>query len=107
MYPVYPFVCKDFRSRGSIVRGMAPASASPQPHSGRSDSGGPGEQGPDAARSKALAATESDTTPREASNPRRLAHEQAESYGPLGVEQQIKQDGRALILYARLESQDQ
>jgi hypothetical protein len=91
---------------GVYRQGMAPASASPQPPSGRSDPGDPGEQESDAARSKALAAPESDTTPREAPNPHKLAHEQAENYGPLSVERQIKQDGRALILYARLKSPD-
>ena len=55
---------------------MAPESAGPQPPSGRSDTTGGREPGP-------------------------------EAYGPLTMERQIKQDGRALILYARLESPDQ
>jgi hypothetical protein len=62
---------------GGYRQGMAPASASPQPPSGRPDTGDRGKP-------------ESDAT-----------------YGPLSLERQIKQDGRALILYARRESSDQ
>jgi len=92
---------------GLYRQGMASASASPQPPFGRSDTGERGEPASDATRREALAAPESDTAPREGPDPRELAHEQAENYGPLSVERQTKQDGRALILYARLESPEQ
>ena len=95
------------RVEGLYRQGMAPASASPQPPSGRPDPGGQREPGPDATRGAAPAASESDAPLREGPDPRELAHRQDESYGPLSVERQIKQDGRALILYACLEHPDQ
>jgi hypothetical protein len=69
---------------------MAPASASPQPPSGRPDETGYVGQ---------KAATRRDGQDQEAQG-------QYTDYGPLSVERHLKQDGRALILYARLESQD-
>lgn len=72
---------------------MAPASASPQPPSNRPDEVGYGCPEPEATRRG-----EQD---RDGQAQGRYA-----DYGPLSVERHLKQDGRALILYARLESQD-
>ena len=55
---------------------------------------------------EALAAAESDTTRGEGRDPPELAEERCEGYGPLSVERRLKQDGRALLLYTRRESQD-
>jgi hypothetical protein len=79
---------------------MAPPSASPQPHSGRADEAAHGELEPQAARrgkqDGAGPAQEQRHTQGEGH-----AQGQCEAYGPLSVERQVKQDGRALILYAR------
>ncbi|HTA98245.1 MAG TPA: hypothetical protein VK730_11460 [Solirubrobacteraceae bacterium] len=72
---------------------MAPASASPQPPSGRSDEARHGRQEPEGAR-------------RGEQDQGRNAQERCTVYGPLSVERHLEQDGRALILYARRESQE-
>ncbi len=82
---------------------MVPASATPQPPSDRPDPGDLGEPGSDAT----LAASEVGAAPRKGSESGEPVQSQGESYGPLSVERQIKPDGRALILYARLEPQTQ
>ncbi len=84
---------------------MASASASPQPPSDRPDTAGREEPGSDATRREALEASESDATRREGNDPYERAKEGHAAYGPLSIERHVKQDGRALILYARVEDQ--
>lgn len=72
---------------------MAPASASPQPPSGRHKEAAHGGQETQAPR-------------RGEQDREEHAQEPHEAYGPLSVERHLKQDGRVLILYARQESQD-
>lgn len=79
---------------GVYRQGMAPASASPQPPSNRPERVGHAGQ-------------ESGTAHRGKSDQEGHAGGRCEAYGPLSVERQIKRDGRALILYARLENPGQ
>jgi hypothetical protein len=72
---------------------MAPASASPQPPSGRPDEAAHGGQEPEATR-------------RGEHDQPGHAQRRYEVYGPLSIERHLKQDGRSLILYTRRESQD-
>jgi hypothetical protein len=76
---------------GVYRQGMAPASASPQPPSDRPERVG-------------LGGRESRAAHRGKPDQGGHAEERYEAYGPLNVERQVKRDGRALILYARLES---
>lgn len=71
---------------------MAPASASPQPPFSRPDGAAHAEQ------------------PEECQRGEPGRHERAdedERYGPLDIERLLKEDGRALIFYARRERQDE
>jgi len=78
---------------GVYRQSMAPASASPQPPSNRPERVGQGGQ-----ESRTAHRGEPDQG---------HAEGRYEAYGPLSVERQIKRDGRALVLYARLESPGQ
>jgi hypothetical protein len=49
----------------------------------------------------------SDIARREGRGQHEQAEEQPELYGPLGIERHVKQDGRALTLYARREHDDE
>jgi hypothetical protein len=71
---------------------MDPASPSPQPPLNRPEGAGRGWQQPGTCHH---AGQDQD------------GHTQGryEVYGPLSVERQLKQDGRALIVYARIESE--
>jgi hypothetical protein len=84
---------------------MAPASASPQPPYGRSDTASREEPGSDAVHREALESSEPESIRPEGHAPHELAKERCEICGQLSIERHLKQDGRTLILYARRESQ--
>jgi hypothetical protein len=92
---------------GVYRQGMAPASASPHPPSGRSDIAGSEGQGSEADRRGGIGALRSQAARRGDRDPDENAEARYEPYGPLDIERHAKEDGRALILYARRERRDE